>query len=146
MASKRLKEASKLLQIGWPLVFTFASDFSFATVAIVSSGWISSAAVASVGLTLNLLFFTITFFFVSLSAITVITAELNGSGARENIGPLMRSGFFLASVFCLLAAAFIPSRCQRHGPKTSRSQSFKTNIMAPARDWPPCSMILDQPT
>lgn len=107
MASKRLKEASKLLQIGWPLVFTFASDFSFATVAIVSSGWISSAAVASVGLTLNLLFFTITFFFVSLSAITVITAELNGSGARESIGPLMRSGFFLASVFCLLAAAFI---------------------------------------
>ena len=85
MANERLKEAAKLLQIGWPLVFTFASDFSFATVAIVSSGWISSAAVASVGLTLNLLFFTITFFFVSLSAITVITAELNGSGPERTL-------------------------------------------------------------
>jgi Na+-driven multidrug efflux pump len=82
VANERLKEAAKLLQIGWPLVFTFASDFSFATVAIVSTVWISSAAVASVALTLHLLFFTIAFFFICLTA---ITAELNGSGPERTL-------------------------------------------------------------
>ena len=89
------------------MVFTFLCDISFATVTTIATSWISPAAVAAVGLTINFLFFTIAFFFLSLSAITVITAELAGSGDQAKIGALLKSGFKLALIFCLSAATLI---------------------------------------
>ncbi len=103
----RIEQAAELLRLGGPLVFTFISDISFATITTVATSWISPTAVAAVGLTINFLFFTIAFFFLSLSAITVITAELAGSGQRTKIGALLKSGFKLASLFCVSAATLL---------------------------------------
>ena len=105
--NQRVEEAAELFRLGGPLVFTFLCDISFATVTTIATSWISPAAVAAVGLTINFLFFTIAFFFLSLSAITVITAELAGSGDQAKIGALLKSGFKLALIFCLSAATLI---------------------------------------
>lgn len=105
--NQRAGQAIELFRLGGPLVFTFLCDISFATVTTIATSWISPAAVAAVGLTINFLFFTIAFFFLSLSAITVITAELAGSGNRAKIGALLKSGFKLALIYCLSAATLI---------------------------------------
>ena len=96
--SKHLQEGRTLFGLGWPLVFIFAADLALVTITTFSTSQISSTAVAAIGLTMNLMFLTVAFFFVVLSAITVIAAELKGSGEHLKVGPLMRSGFFIASI------------------------------------------------
>ena len=100
----RIAQAAELFRVGGPLVFTFICVMSFATITTVATSWISPTAVAAVGLTINFLFSTIAFFFISLSAITVITAELAGSGQHGKIGALLKSGFKLAFLFNISAA------------------------------------------
>ena len=77
------------------------------TTATVASSWISASAVAAVGLTFTLGMSTVAFFFVTLSALTVITADLLGSGRSNKIGALMKSGLSLAAVFCGVLAAML---------------------------------------
>ena len=103
----RIAQAAELFRVGGPLVFTFICDMSFATITTVATSWISPTAVAAVGLTINFLFSTIVFFFISLSAITVITAELAGSGQHGKIGALLKSGFQLAFLFSISAATLL---------------------------------------
>jgi Na+-driven multidrug efflux pump len=50
---------------------------------------------------------TVAFFFVTLSALTVITADLLGSGRSNKVGALMKSGLSLAAVFCGVLAAML---------------------------------------
>ena len=98
------KEVGELFRLGWPLIFTFICDVSFVTVTTIATSWISPTAVAAVGLTLNLLLLTIVFFFLCLSAIIVITADLKGAGRQAEIGALLKSGFRLAALFSAIAA------------------------------------------
>jgi MATE family multidrug resistance protein len=80
---------------------------SFVTVTTIATSWISPTAVAAVGLTLNLLLLTIVFFFLCLSAIIVLTADLKGAGRQAEIGALLKSGFRLAALFSVIAAFFL---------------------------------------
>ena len=96
-----------MFRLGWPLIFTFICDVSFVTVTTIATSWISPTAVAAVGLTLNLLLLTIVFFFLCLSAIIVLTADLKGAGRQAEIGALLKSGFRLAALFSVIAAFFL---------------------------------------
>ena len=107
LGPKYLQEGRILFRLGWPLVFIFAADLALVTVATFSTSQISPTAVASIGLTLNLMFLTVAFFFVILSAITVIAAELKGSGQHFKVGSLMRSGFFVAGICASLLLLLI---------------------------------------
>ena len=101
------QEVGELFRLGWPLIFTFICDVSFVTVTTIATSWISPTAVAAVGLTLNLLLLTIVFFFLCLSAIIVLTADLKGAGRQAEIGALLKSGFRLAALFSVIAAFFL---------------------------------------
>lgn len=101
------QEIGELFRLGWPLIFTFICDVSFVTVTTIATSWISPTAVAAVGLTLNLLLLTVIFFFLCLSAIIVLTADLKGAGRQAEIGALLKSGFRLAAIFSVIAAFFL---------------------------------------
>ena len=101
------REVGELFRLGWPLIFTFICDVSFVTVTTIATSWISPTAVAAVGLTLNLLLLTVIFFFLCLSAIIVLTADLKGAGRQAEIGALLKSGFRLAALFSVIAAFFL---------------------------------------
>lgn len=101
------QEVGELFRLGWPLIFTFICDVSFVTVTTIATSWISPTAVAAVGLTLNLLLLNIIFFFLCLSAIIVLTADLKGAGRQAEIGALLKSGFRLAALFSVIAALFL---------------------------------------
>lgn len=101
------QEVGELFRLGWPLIFTFICDVSFVTATTIATSWISPTAVAAVGLTLNLLLLTIVFFFLCLSAIIVLTADLKGAGRQAEIGALLKSGFRLAALFSVIAAFFL---------------------------------------
>ena len=101
------REARRLIRLGLPLILTFASDWGLVTTATVASSWISASAVAAVGLTFTLGMSTVAFFFVTLTALTVITADLVGSGRKDKVGALMKSGLSLAVVFCAVLAVMI---------------------------------------
>lgn len=107
MANPQPSEVRRLIRLGLPLVLTFASDWGLVTTATVASSWISASAVAAVGLTFALGMSTVAFFFVTLSALTVITADLLGSSKSNKVGALMKSGLSLAAVFCVVLAAIL---------------------------------------
>ena len=107
MANPQTNEVRRLIRLGLPLVLTFASDWGLVTTATIASSWISASAVAAVGLTFTLGMSTVAFFFVTLSALTVITADLLGSGRSKKVGALMKSGLSLAAVFCGVLAAML---------------------------------------
>lgn len=107
MANPQPSEVRRLIRLGLPLVLTFASDWGLVTTATVASSWISASAVAAVGLTFTLGMSTVAFFFVTLSALTVITADLLGSSKSNKVGALMKSGLSLAAVFCVVLAAIL---------------------------------------
>ena len=107
MANPQTSEVRRLIRLGLPLVLTFASDWGLVTTATVASSWISASAVAAVGLTFTLGMSTVAFFFVTLSALTVITADLLGSSKSNKVGALMKSGLSLAAVFCMVLAAIL---------------------------------------
>lgn len=107
MANPQPSEVRRLIRLGLPLVLTFASDWGLVTTATVASSWISASAVAAVGLTFTLGMSTVAFFFVTLSALTVITADLLGSSKSDKVGALMKSGLSLAAVFCAVLAAIL---------------------------------------
>ena len=114
MANPQTNEVRRLIRLGLPLVLTFASDWGLVTTATIASSWISASAVAAVGLTFTLGMSTVAFFFVTLSALTVITADLLGSGRSNKVGALMKSGLSLAAVFCgVLAAMLVVLWCLR---------------------------------
>ena len=107
MAKPQINEVRRLVRLGLPLVLTFASDWGLVTTATVASSWISASAVAAVGLTFTLGMSTVAFFFVTLSALTVITADLLGSRRNNKVGALMKSGLSLAAAFCGVLAAML---------------------------------------
>ena len=107
MANPQTNEVRRLIRLGLPLVLTFASDWGLVTTATIASSWISASAVAAVGLTFTLGMSTVAFFFVTLSALTVITADLLGSSKSNKVGALMKSGLSLAAVFCVVLAAIL---------------------------------------
>lgn len=107
MGNPQTNEVRRLIRLGLPLVLTFASDWGLVTIATVASSWISASAVAAVGLTFTLGMSTVAFFFVTLSALTVITADLLGSARSDKVGALMKSGLSLAAVFCGVLAAIL---------------------------------------
>ena len=107
MAKPQINEVRRLVRLGLPLVLTFASDWGLVTTATVTSSWISASAVAAVGLTFTLGMSTVVFFFLTLSALTVITADLSGSGSNNKVGALMKSGLSLAAAFCGVLAAML---------------------------------------
>lgn len=96
-----------LFRLGWPMVFTFIGNAAYGTIIVFATSQISPEAVASIGLVGNFVAFTVMFFFVSLSAITPITAELKGAKRNHLVGALLKNGFKLAIVFSLVIGVLV---------------------------------------
>ena len=145
MANPQTNEVRRLIRLGLPLVLTFASDWGLVTTATIASSWISASAVAAVGLTFTLGMSTVAFFFVTLSALTVITADLLGSGRSNKVGALMKSGLSLAAVFCgVLAAMLVVLWCAR--TKLFENHDFQLMLQSGRKKRPwSFSLIPDHP-
>jgi MATE family multidrug resistance protein len=96
--------AIDLIKLAAPLAFVNVCTIGMFAVAMMVAGSFSVQELAALGFTLTLIVTTVVFFFMLLSAIIPITANLKGAGNLSSELPsLLRSALVIASVLSIIA-------------------------------------------